>query len=93
MKKAVATTSINGVTNNNGISIYPNPNAGSFTVSNAAGNAMKIEIYNVLGEKVYTKTTTDGSLAVNLDENAKGIYLVKVTINGVTSTSKITITN
>ena len=93
MKKAVATTSINNVANNNGISIYPNPNAGGFTVSNAAGNAMKVEIYNVLGEKVYTKTTTEGSLAVDLDNNAKGIYLVKVTINGVTSTSKITVTN
>ena len=92
-KKAVATTSINNINNNNSINIYPNPNAGSFTVSNADGSSMKVEIYNVLGEKVYTKTTTEGSLAVNLDENAKGIYLVKVTVNGVTSTSKITVTN
>jgi hypothetical protein len=54
---------------------------------------MKVEIFNVLGAKVYSKTTAEGSLDINLGDQAKGIYLVKVTMNGVTSTSKITVAN
>ena len=54
---------------------------------------MKVEVFNVLGEKVYSANANDGNLIVNLNDAAKGIYLVKVTINGVTTTSKITVTN
>ena len=92
-KRVGATTSISDVAAKNGISIYPNPNNGHFTVSNAEGNLMKVEVYNVLGEKVYSKTAADGSLIVNLEDNAKGIYLVKITINGVSTTTKITVAN
>jgi|GEM_PF-6064166 len=92
-KRVGATTGVNDVTGNSGISIYPNPNNGHFTVSNAAGNAMKVDVYNVLGEKVYSKATSEDSLLVNLEDHAKGIYLVKITINGVTITTKLTVTN
>jgi hypothetical protein len=54
---------------------------------------MKIEVYNVLGSKVLSQSTTEDSTIINLGDVAKGIYLVKVTINGVTSTTKITVTN
>ncbi len=90
-KRISANTSINGIANDNAISIYPNPNSGSFTVSNAEGNAMKVEVFNILGAKVYSKTSPDGTMNVELQDNAKGIYLVKVTVNGVTTTMKVTI--
>ena len=91
-KRVSATTSINSISNS-AVSIYPNPNNGTFTISNTENHAMKVEIFNVLGAKVYSKTTAEGSLEVNLGDNAKGIYLVKVTSNGVTSTTKITVAN
>ena len=87
-----ANTSVSDIAAGNGISIYPNPNTGNFNISNADNSPMKVEIFNVLGAKVYSKTTADGTLAVSLEDNAKGIYLVKVTINGFTSTYKITVT-
>ena len=86
-----ANTSVSDIAAGNGISIYPNPNTGNFNISNADNSPMKVEIFNVLGAKVYSKTSADGTLAVSLEDNAKGIYLVKVTINGFTSTYKITV--
>jgi PKD repeat protein len=90
-KKVSAGTAVNSVNTAGGISIYPNPNSGSFTVKNADNSSMKVEVFTVLGSKVYSNTSADGDLMVNLQDNAKGIYLVKVTIDGVTSTSKITV--
>ena len=90
-KRVSATTDVNDIIAANGINIYPNPNNGSFTISNSQGSAMVVEIFNILGEKVYAKTSADGNMSVNLNDNAKGIYLVKITINGVTVTTKITV--
>jgi PKD repeat protein len=90
-KKVSATTDIKGISKNNNIKIYPNPNNGVFSISNESNEAMKVEIFNVLGVKVYSANAENGNLDVNLNNNARGIYLVKVTINGVTSTIKITV--
>ncbi len=92
-KRASATTGVNSLANTSGISIYPNPNNGTFTVTNADNQGMKVEVFNVLGSRIYSKTSADGSLLVNLEDHAKGFYLVKVTINGMTTTTKITVNN
>jgi PKD repeat protein len=92
-KRASATTDISNIINNNGVSIYPNPNNGTFTVSNASNLGMKVEVFNVLGSKIYSKVSTEGNMVVNLLDQAKGIYLVKVTIDGVTSTTRVTVAN
>ncbi len=88
-----ANLGVNGIKANTNVNIYPNPNNGTFTISNSNNDGMKIEVYNVLGSKVLSQTTTEDSTIINLGEVAKGIYLVKVTINGVVSTTKITVTN
>jgi PKD repeat protein len=92
-KKVSATTGINLLSNVNGVSVYPNPNNGTFTVTNADNKAMKVEIFNVLGTKILSKSSVEGTMLLNLEDHAKGIYLVKVTIDGVTTTTKITVTN
>lgn len=92
-KKYSATTDIKNVNSDKGISIYPNPNGGTFTVTNKNGESMKVEVFNLLGVKVNTINSNDGSAEINLGNSAKGIYLVKVTIDGVTSTFKVTVTN
>jgi hypothetical protein len=88
-----ANLAVNGVKANSNVNIYPNPNNGTFTISSTNNNGMKIEVYNVLGSKVLSQTSTEDATVINLGDVAKGIYLVKVTINGVTSTTKITVTN
>jgi hypothetical protein len=90
-QKVSASTSVNTVKNMEGLSIYPNPNNGSFVISNSNNSGMIVEIFNVLGSKIYSKQTEQGTLNVNLTGESKGIYLVKVTINGVTTVNKVTL--
>lgn len=74
------------------ISVFPNPSNGTFTIS-AASPINTIEIYNVLGEIVYTETTaaTDNK-QVNLAAQPAGIYLVQVLLaNGKRSVSRISV--
>ncbi len=90
-QKVGTTTAVNTVNALGGISIYPNPNNGTFTVKHADKQTMKVEIFSILGTKVYSSTSENGDLTVDLEDKAKGIYLVKVTVNGVTTTTKITV--
>ncbi len=92
-KTLPANLAVNGLKSNPNVAIYPNPNSGTFTVSSANNDGMKIEVYNVLGSKILSQSTNEDSTVINLGDVAKGIYLVKVTINGVTSTTKITVAN
>lgn len=67
-----------------GIHIYPNPNAGSFTVR-IDGNTQEIvetDVFNVLGEEVFTSKAenVNGSYSkeIMLNTTAKGIYTVRI---------------
>jgi agmatine/peptidylarginine deiminase len=67
--------------------LYPNPTTGQFTVEGA--NVAKVEVYNLVGQKVYEH---QGSKVVNIDatEWNKGIYLVNIIEeNGAVVTKKL----
>ncbi len=78
-------TKINGRELNTGIeslNIYPNPGNGIFNVSlqNSLNNKEIIEIYNIVGEKIfYTNLTQNGITQINLTGLKSGIYLYVVT--------------
>jgi hypothetical protein len=80
------TSGIATITNTNGqITIYPNPNNGLFAVKSVGLNGKSIvEIYNVLGEKVYSQTSAFNSpLSINLTAQPAGVYLYRIiTQNG-----------
>ena len=61
------------------ISVYPNPSSGKFTLQSAIG-IYEIEIYNVLGERIYTTTNLSQSSSneIDLSYAPKGIYFVKI---------------
>ena len=69
------------VSNNNpaSLKVYPNPNNGSFTVllQNSDENA-HMEIYNLLGQLVYTTDLTKGNNQISLNTHTAGMYLYKV---------------
>ncbi|HTB31522.1 MAG TPA: SBBP repeat-containing protein [Bacteroidia bacterium] len=75
------------------LSLFPNPNNGQFTIQNVGVQNFvptTIEIYNVLGEKVYTAASPQTSrnqfgigskgalMAVNIGNQPNGIYLYRV---------------
>jgi hypothetical protein len=71
------------------ISVYPNPNTGIFTLvchSERSEESLPIiEIYNVLGERLFTETlrSAQGDNIVNISNQPNGVYFYRViTVDG-----------
>lgn len=63
------------------ITVYPNPSAGSFYFSGVReGNT--IEIYNLLGQAIYTANADRDNYPVNLSRQKTGVYFYKVMDQG-----------
>jgi len=87
---AYKTTGTNTLTENN-VSIFPNPSTGTFTVqSNTIPDNGTIEVYNVVGQQVYTTTIDQQQTVVSLNQPA-GVYNVVINTNGGRITEKVTI--
>lgn len=76
-------TGINAIPLENKLSLFPNPNNGQFTIqanSQQSTGADHIEIYNMLGAKVYNATLkqVQGDNTINLSSQPNGIYLYRV---------------
>lgn len=69
-----AVTAINEVTENNTVSIYPNPANGTFTLQVKDVEDTAIQITNLLGEIVFEEKISNEFTKINLNEN-KGVYL------------------
>lgn len=74
------------------VEIYPNPSTGVFSVHSQAINNENqfIEIYNVIGEKVYsTSTSKQENYTIDLSEFSKGVYYLKLYKGAKSITKKI----
>lgn len=71
---------LNENTDNSFITIYPNPSDGIFHLT--LKNETEIEVYNIIGESIYKTVTINQAATINLSEEAKGIYFVKIVDNG-----------
>ena len=61
------------------IEIYPNPTSGEFYIQCSGIRQWSVEVYNVLGEKVYSQLNiTNSTFNINLSPQPNGIYLVKL---------------
>lgn len=82
-------TSINPIIEKSSVSLFPNPNNGVFTIQwsvrmypfgiNSVQSSV-LEIYNVLGEKVFTETlrSAQGDNTINLIGQPNGMYLYRI---------------
>ena len=66
----------------NGITVYPNPSTGAFTVQmkNEDGRIKNIEVYNILGERVFADILrpTQDDKVIDLSNQPSGVYLYRV---------------
>jgi Secretion system C-terminal sorting domain len=75
---------INSLSDHLNFTVYPNPSTGIFTIqSSVASNQWSVEVYNVLGEQVYSNSPEhSGPLAnsyqLDLSSNPNGIYFYRV---------------
>jgi photosystem II stability/assembly factor-like uncharacterized protein len=66
---------------NKSISVYPNPTNGKFCIDlKEPKSKMEVEIYNVLGQKIYESLTQTplSTNEINFDPQSKGVYLIKI---------------
>ena len=68
-----SSTSIAKNNNPENYKVFPNPSSGKFTISGK--NINEVEIRNVNGEMVYR----NGPYPLNISEQPKGVYLLKIT--------------
>jgi hypothetical protein len=70
--------------------IYPNPTSGTFTIQTLELLNSQVEIFNILGEKVYSTTLNTNYQTLNT-ELAPGIYFVRVRDGEKSFTQKLVI--
>lgn len=58
-------------------SIYPNPTTGIFNIRTDL-KKLEVEVYNLMGELITSTIVKNGLQQINLSNNAKGIYFVKL---------------
>lgn len=73
--------------------IYPNPSNGYFNIKIDDNVTTKtIEVYTLLGQKIYSKQITENTSAIDLSNQSKGIYIYKInTIEGESKSGKLII--
>ena len=70
------TTNIQGLGDNQ-VAIFPNPSSGNFHFKGLQ-NGYSIEVYNPLGETIYTSKTTRNNFCLTLTGRDNGIYFYRI---------------
>lgn len=76
----------------NNIEIFPNPSNGVFTIRSQTVNNEEqyLEVYNILGKKIHTSEKSKlSAYTVDLSQQPKGVYFVKVYRGEMCTTRKI----
>ena len=70
------------------VSLYPNPAKNTVTID-ANGSIDKIAVYSILGQEVISKSPKSNSTTIQTGSLQRGTYIVRSTVDGKTSTTKL----
>ncbi|MFV0571419.1 MAG: endonuclease [Xanthomarina gelatinilytica] len=70
------------------ISVYPNPVSNQLNIQLQHSKETQIDIYNILGKRVFTKTINQ-SQSIQLDNLNSGVYILKLTQGNTTISKKL----
>ena len=83
-------TSINSINANQKLEFYPNPvTEGYLNISSSSKSLKQIEIFDVVGKKVFSETSI--SSRINVSDLKAGIYILKMDADNQTSSSRLVI--
>ncbi len=88
IEKVTGVTGIKTIANNDAISIFPNPTSGILNINAIEANS-SVDVYNLIGEKVYTNSLVKGNNVVDLSGLSNGAYFVKLNSNNQITTKKV----
>ena len=88
IEKVTSGVGIKSISANNSISIFPNPTSGLLNINAVEVNS-SVDVFNVIGEKVYTNSLVKGNNSIDLSGLSNGAYFVKLNSNGTITTKKV----
>ena len=68
---------------------YPNPSKSNWTISTQDSNIEAIEVYNLIGKKVFVSTEFGNRTVINSNGLSQGVYLVKIKTDKGQTTLKL----
>ena len=69
--------------------LYPNPTAGNLRIEAQSMNT--IEVFNLVGQKVYEENINGDECVINMQEFGSGIYMVRIQAAAGTTTQKVSV--
>ena len=70
-------------------SIYPNPSSNGWTISTPNNTIKSVQLFNVLGKQVVSKSFDNNEVTIANQSMASGIYLARITTDAGTKTVKL----
>mgnify|MGYP002713106751 CR=1 FL=1 len=70
-------------------SVYPNPNKGQFKIKINNGGFNSVKIYDMMGKQIYSQNNVSILLNVDISNEPKGIYLIKIDVGNKTFNHKV----
>ena len=66
-----------------GISIYPNPSNGLFTLNGNAANSklQHVKVLNMMGSEIFSSNTTQSNMVVDIQHVPSGVYFIELHFN------------
>jgi len=74
-----------------GLQIFPNPvtNGRIYISTDQNSNSREIEIYDMLGKKVYSTVLYNNNKEINVSHLNSGVYMIKIIENNSSATRKL----
>lgn len=84
------TVGINELMRNEQIYVCPNPSGGVFQIVNSKYQTLKLDIYNIIGEVIYSSSDINSHIKIDLSNKQNGVYFLRIeTINEIVTTKII----
>ena len=71
------------------VQVYPNPSTGLMTVKNTASEINEVQLIDLSGKIIYTKSVSGNELVIDISNLNKGLYLLKVQTQNGSETIRI----